>query len=140
MAVLIDEEYMRGTFQIHSKVGTGRITPYIAVASKRLERWVGAANYADTDLADELKLAEGLIVMHLMTLNLNTNIRTAGLVRTEVVEDNKVVTYLSPTETAQTASLYLEQAEEIVRSYIQESSLPGVPLVNEEIDPVEWPE
>ena len=127
MAALIDEEYLRATFNIHKDVGVGRITPYIAAASRRLLKWVGATNYADSELADELKLAEGNLAMHLLHLNLNTNIRTKGLVASETVEGNVTVRYFNPTETAQFAEMYLAQAEEIVREFSQLRDVPPSP-------------
>ncbi len=115
---LINEQYMRDTFQMHEKVVSGRITPYIAVASRRLKKWVGEEAYQNADLFEILKLAEATLVMHFMQLNLNTNIRLKGLVKTEQVEGNVTVQYFSPNETAQYAQQYLDQAEEIVRDLI----------------------
>lgn len=136
---LIDVNDMRAWFNFHSDVADARITLYIASASKRLIRWVGATNYADSELADELKLAEALIVMHLIILNLNTSIRKNGLVGTESVEGNVQIKYLTPNETAALASSYLEQADEIISAYRQASDLPPVMMVNEEIDEITWP-
>lgn len=136
---LIDVNDMRAWFNIHADVADARITLYIASASKRLIRWVGATNYADSGLEDELKLAEALIVMHLIILNLNTSIRKNGLVGTESVEGNVQIKYLTPNETAALASSYLEQADEIISAYRQASDLPPVMLVNEEIDEITWP-
>ena len=131
MAALIDADYLRDTFNIHDEVRDERITPYIAAASRRLLGWVGATNYAETEIVDELKLAEGLIAMHLLVLSMNTAIRPNGLVRRETVENNVVVEYLSQTEMAAAASAYLEQASEIVRVWNQSSDAMPVPTFSE---------
>lgn len=127
---LIDETYMRETFKFHKDVKVARITPYIAVASRRLQKWVGTAVYnsSDSDLRELLKLPEGLLAMHYMALNLNTSIRPDGLVKTEKVEGETTVQYLSPGETAQTAQQYLDQADEIIREFLQFDSLPAAPM------------
>lgn len=117
MAALIDEAYLRSTFNIHREVEDARLTPYIAAASRRLIRWVGADNYAEATLAAELELAEGLIAMHLLELNLNTAIRPNGIVRRETVENSVVVEYLSPKDVEALSGAYLEQAEEIAADW-----------------------
>lgn len=134
---LIDEEYMRNTFNIHEDVEAGRITPYIVVASIRLKRWVGANVYATevADLITVLKLAEGTLVMHFMQLNLNTHIRPKGLVKTESVEGNVTIQYLNPNETAQSAQLYLEQAQMILSGYIEDGdSMPTPEFIETDIN------
>lgn len=125
MAALIDEDYLRETFNIHKDVADSRITPYIAVASRRLQKWVGAANYADNALEDELKIAEGTLTMHFLVRNLNTNIRTKGLVGSETVEGNVTVRYLNPAETLQAEGDFLRQAEELINEFIEASDLPA---------------
>lgn len=127
--VLINEQYMRETFNIHKDVDNKRITPYIAVASLRLKKWVGTTNYENADLVEILKLAEATLAMHFMELNLNTNIRAKGLVATETVEGNVTVRYFNPTETAEYAQAYFEQAEEIVRDLIGYQPEDGIEIV-----------
>lgn len=133
MPRLIDEQYMRDTFNIHKDVLSTRITPYLASASRRLKKWVGADVYLtnDADLQSELKLAEGLIVMHLMLLNLNTHIRAKGLVATETVEGNVTTRYFNPTETSQSAREYLDQAAEIVGDFSLLTDIPPAPEFTE---------
>ncbi|MBS1793356.1 MAG: hypothetical protein JSS81_05850 [Acidobacteria bacterium] len=132
MAALIDETYMRTTFKIHKDVVSGRLLPYIAVASRKLQSWVGAANYADSGLAEILKLAEGSLAMSFLTLNLNTNVRPQGLIKVEKVEGEVTIQYLSPAETAQTSAQWFEQAEALVRDLLQLSDLPAPPQTVEE--------
>ena len=120
MAALIDEPYLRKTFQIHKDVIADRITPYIFAASRRLQKWVGSELYTtdNEDLKELLKLAEGTLVMHLLIRNLNTNIRPKGLVATETVEGNVTVRYLNTVETTDAEVGFLNQAEEIVRDFL----------------------
>lgn len=126
MAILINEDYMKQTFNIHKDVTDNRISPYIKVASRRLQNWVGATIYetTDEDLKDVLKLAEGTLAMHYMIGNLNTNIRPKGLVATESVEGNITVRYLNPGETLQSEADFLARAEEIVRDLILNPDIP----------------
>ena len=132
MAALIDETYMRQTFKIHKDVGMTRVTPYIAVADRRLKKWVGQENYANSELTEILKLAEGLLTMHYLILNLNTNIRPQGLIKTESAEGNVTLQYLSPTETAQSAQAYLDQADEIIRDLIDYAVEDGFEIVTDD--------
>jgi len=135
MAGLIDIEYMRGAFRIHTDVADERITPYLAPAARRLKKWVGADTYAtaDEDDAAVLKTAEGLVAMHYMVLNLNTSIRPEGLVRTERDEGSLnggvTITFLSPTETGLYGQMYLDQAQEILGELNLLDGTPGAPVV-----------
>lgn len=114
----IDLTYMRATFKIQKDVPDERITPYIIVASRRLQSWVGA-NYSsgNQDAQEVLKLAEATLAMHFLTLNLNTSIRPDGLVKTERDSRDVVLSYLSPQETETTAQAYLDQAQELIREF-----------------------
>lgn len=131
MSELVDADYVRETFNIHVDVLDGRITPYIKPASRRLIKWVGAAKYADEDLADELKIAEATLVIHFMIRNLNTAIRPKGLVKTERVEGNTVVEYLTPTQSTELETDYLHQAEELVREMLETAENPPPPEIVE---------
>jgi len=135
MAALVTEAYMRATFNIHPDVKPTRITPYIAVASRRLKKWVGDAFYADSTLAEILQLAEATLVMHFLIRNLNTNIRPKGLVATESAEGNVTLRYFNPSETTQTELSYLEQAEELIRDLIDYTPEDGVEIVYSEPEP-----
>lgn len=107
-------------FDIHADVADSRLTPAIGAASRRLRSMVGDTAYADTADADrlaDLKYAEGLLAMHFAMTGLNTQIRPAGLVKTEKIEGETVVQYLTPKEVSEMALAYLEQAEEVVRPY-----------------------
>lgn len=116
----IDETYMRNTFKIHPDVRAARINPYIAAASRRLQRMIDNSVYSssDPDIAEIVKLAEGTLAMHYLTLNLNTSIRPEGLVKTEQVENNVTLAYLTPTEQDQQSRQYFEQAEELIREFL----------------------
>ncbi len=134
MAALIDEGYVRATFNIHKDVETTRITPYITVAGRRLVKWVGATVHAsaNSEIQEVLKLAEATLTMHFLIRNLNTNMRPKGLVATEIVEGNVTMRYLNPTEVSQSETDYLNQAEELVRDLILDSSVPPAPEIVKE--------
>lgn len=136
---LIDEDYLRQTFNIHDEVPSERLTPYIAAASRRLKSWVGETHYADSEIVEELKLAEASLAMHLLIPNLNTAVRPNGLVRRETVENNVVVEYLSQSEVEKSSTGYLEQAERFVSEWNQITGV-AVPIVNTDVDEVTWPE
>ena len=117
MAGLINEQYLRDTFLIHQDVKSPRITPYLIAASRRLKSWVGNSVYGtqDNEAKEVLRLAEATLAMHFLIRNLNTSIRGKGLVSTEKIERDTVVTYLNPAQTEQTAHGYLADAEVLVR-------------------------
>lgn len=129
MAALVDENYVKTAFNIHKDVEDSRINPYLIVASRRLKKWVGDTNYADDDLKDVLKIAEATLVMHFMIRNLNTQIRSKGLVATESVEGNVTIRYLNPTETKQSEVGFLEQARELIDDLDIGSDIPPAPEV-----------
>lgn len=138
---LIDENYLKDTFNIHKDVKSGRMTPAIARAARRLEAWVGSTTYASTEVVTILKLAEGTLAMAFLIRNLNTGIRSNGLVLTEQVEGNVTITYQNPAQTAQTEQAYFEDAQNIVRDLIEASDLPPAPeFVETDIDFQDDPE
>jgi hypothetical protein len=126
MSALIDENYLRDTFNIHKDVKPSRITPYINPASRRLKKWVGLEVYgtSDNELKEALRLAEATLTMHFFIRNLNTNIRPKGLVGTETVEGNVTVRYLNETEITAAEANYLAQAEELIREFIVAPDIP----------------
>lgn len=128
MAAIIDETYLRQTFNIHDEVGDERLTPYIKAAHRRLHAWVGDGPFGDDYAADELKLAEATLAMSMLIPNLNTAVRPNGLVRRETVENNVVVEYLSQSEVGTAAAAYLEQASQIVSEWNQltDVALPSI--------------
>ncbi len=71
--------------------------------------------------------------MHFIVRNLNTAIRPNGLVATESVEGNVTLRYFNPTETAQTESAYLEQAEELIRDLITTANDAGIEIIADEL-------
>jgi hypothetical protein len=56
--------------------------------------------------------------MHFAVLGINTALRREGIVRTERVEGNVTLTYLSPNEVATLQQQYLDEAESIARPYL----------------------
>jgi hypothetical protein len=126
MATLITASQLTAMFDIHQDVEATRLTPAIRAGSRRLRSMVGETAYTDAlsgspsnaDRKEDLQYAEGCLAMHFSVLGLNTQIRPAGVVKTEKIEGETVVQYLSPGEIASLAQLYLDQAEEIVRIYV----------------------
>lgn len=123
-------------FDISRDFSAGRFLLHIGAASRRLKAWVGADAYADAalatptdkDRADDLRVAEAHLAMHFAILGLNTVLRPTGIVKTEKVEGDAVLTHLSPNETAQLATLYLDQAEALARPYMLEDGTPDAPF------------
>jgi len=130
---LITESELRAQFDIHTDVRTERVTFAIGAAGRRLKTLVGATAYADALLDDQatdavrradLDYAEGLLAMHYCLLGLNTQIRPSGVVKTEKIEGETVVSYLTPTEIQHLAGHYLDIAEEVIRPYALLSDVP----------------
>lgn len=140
---LIDENYLKATFNIHKDVASSRITPAIARAARSLRQWVGDTTYEtdDSEIRPILKLAEATLTMSFLIRNLNTAIRSQGLVLTEQVDGNATLTYMNPTQTKQTEQSYFEDAEAIVRDLIEASDIPPAPeFVETDIDYLNDPE
>lgn len=144
MPTLIIETELRQMFDIHEDVEAKRLARHIGAASRRIVSIVGQAAYADALLAtptnadrkEDLKQAEASMALHYAILGLNTNVRAAGLVKTEKVEGDVVLQYLSPKETAEMSQLYLEQADEILRPWALTDGVPDaqVEIVETEED------
>jgi len=133
MAALISADDVRERFDIDSEIANERITPHIGSASKRLRKWVGDTNYDgalelvttpdEDDDAGNVRLAvlqnaEAHLTMHFAILGFNSPLTGKGVVGTATASEGKVVTrYLSPTETAQLAEMYLDAAAEMVDEY-----------------------
>jgi hypothetical protein len=136
VAGLIDIDVLREMFSISSDIVDGRLGGPLGAASRRLRVWVGSDVYEDAtaltpldaDRAAELKVAEANLAMHFALLGLNTQLRSSGVVKTERVEGDTVINYLSPVEIKQLTDQYLNQAEEIVRPYAIDDSIDAVAL------------
>lgn len=136
---LITETELRAMFDIHTNVEPGRLTFAIGAAGRRLKALVGATAYADALLDDtatdqirraDLDYAEALLAMHYCLLGLNTQIRPSGVVKTEKIEGETVVQYLTPKELIDLSKQYLDIAEEVLRPY---ALLDAVPQAEVEI-------
>lgn len=133
---LIDADDLRGMFAIKSDIEDPQLERAIVAGSRRLRSWVGDDAYDDAlsetptnELRrDELEYAEGHLAMYFAILGLNTPIRQEGIVRTEKVEGDAVVTYLSPDETTKVRQAYLEQAETLAREYLLSDGTPSSPF------------
>jgi len=122
---LIDVDYVRELFAVEPHIADVRFAKALAAAGRRLRAWVGDEVYEDalapvpTDATrkETLQFAEAHLVMHYAVLGINTALREAGIVRSEKVEGNAVLTYHSPKEVAELQALYLNQAEQIAGVY-----------------------
>lgn len=134
---LITATTLRDYYAIDSTIKDGRLTPAIVAASSRLKSWVGGDAYTDASAeapedatrAEVLKAAEAALVMHFAILGLNTKITSGGVVQTVKekgsVANDVITTYLRPDQTQQLAEMYLNQAEEIARSYALSDGTPA---------------
>lgn len=126
MSELIDTTFLRGQFDIHTDILDSRLQRNIGAASRRLRKWVGDEFYqsvvnksAEDDLRKDFQLAEANLAMHFAILGLNTPITSKGILQTTRSKDFSVISYLSPDKIAELQQMYLDQAEEIVRDYLQ---------------------
>ena len=127
---LIDEPKLRDIYNISADVKSGLLARAIGAASRRPTQWVGAAAYASTnpETKSDLEFAEAQLAMHFALLGMNTVITPGGVVRTQKVEGDTVITYLTPNETKQLAAEYLAQAEEAARPYALADGTPDAGL------------
>lgn len=141
MAELITESILREMFDIHKDVKSGRLARHIGAASRRMRAMVGEEAYTDALLEspenaerkEDFIQAEASLAMHFAIFGLNTVVRVSGLVKTEKIEGDVVLQYLSPKEITELSQLYLEQAEEILRPYALSDGTPSAPFEFAEI-------
>lgn len=130
MAGLVTVQDLREIFEIGEDIKDPRLKRHIAAAGRRLRSWVSDAVYEaaqgnapeDADQQQDLQLAEAHLAMHFAILGLNTALRPTGVVRTERVEGDTVISYHSPGEVEKLQQLYLATAEVIARPYLTESA------------------
>ncbi len=131
----ITVEGLREIFEIHPDIKPERIRRHLAAAGRMLRSWVGDEAYEDA-LGEEaedplrqeaLELAEAHLAMHFAILGLNTALRPGGVVKTEKVEGNTVITYHAPDEIARLSREYFSMAEELARPYILSDGTPAGP-------------
>ena len=146
MPTLVTVDEMRERFDIDSEIDDKRLTPHVGSASRRLRKWVGETVYADALLAsptdadrkEDLTNAEAHLAMHYALVGLNSALSGKGVVATSMsAEGREMRKYYTPKETGELAQMYLETANEIARDYLVSSDNP-VPLVNLEVDDIEW--
>ena len=138
MAELITEPILREMFDIHKDVKSGRLTRHIGAASRRMRTMIGDEAYADALLdsptnaerKEDFIQAEASLAMHFAVFGLNTVVRPSGLVKTEKVEGDLVLQYMTPKDMADLSQLYLEMAEEILRPYALADGTPHALDVN----------
>jgi len=136
-----DANSLRNRYDISKDINLNRLTPHIGAASRRLKQWVGTDAYADA-LSDtptdelrqvDLQNAEAALAMHYALPGLNTVITPKGIVKTTkeggAMGGNIVFSYLTPNEVRQLSELYLNEAEEIARPYLQTDGVPPADLI-----------
>jgi hypothetical protein len=144
MATLINVDEFRERFDIDMGIANPRIEPHIGSASRRLRGWVGASVYdallaatdpdeqvqpgrdLDSAIVNDLKNAEAHLTMHYAILGMHFVIRSKGITATETAsEGHEVRRYLSPKETQELSTMYLELAREIAEPYATSDGTPG---------------
>jgi hypothetical protein len=125
MPSLITVDDFRERFDISSDIGDPRISAHIGAASRRLQKWVGSANYASSDdvTKEDLKNAEAHLAYHFAIFGLNAPLTTKGVVATALAAEGKEIRrYLGPDDTAKLSSQMLEVAREIAGPYLTDTS------------------
>jgi hypothetical protein len=121
MQTLITVADLRTIFSISDDITDDRLARHLRAGSRRLRSWIGDDFYesaaSDADVKTELELAEAHLAMHFALLGLNTQLRSSGLVKTERVEGDTVISYLSPAEVDQLAQQFMNAADEISRPW-----------------------
>lgn len=138
MQTLIDTDYLRTNFDIGADISDPRLVSRIGAASRRLRHWVGDDVYQSvlngSEAADrriDFKLAEANLTMHFAIVSINAPVTTKGVVKAMKGEDNAVISYLTPNETAQLKELFLQEADEIIRPYRDAGEDAGLGIVSD---------
>ncbi|MEQ1643675.1 MAG: hypothetical protein ABL959_09555 [Pyrinomonadaceae bacterium] len=138
---LIDVTQLRERFDIDSDIKNERLDPHIGSASRRLRGWVGTTQYnaassvtgnetTDAELVSDLKNAEAHLAMHFAIYGLNSPLSGKGVVATAMADEGREMRkYLSPKETAELATYYLELAREMAYPYLSESDDADIEIV-----------
>ncbi len=110
----------------------------LGVALRRIKSWVGVTVYDAAVAADEedeckndLQAAAGYLAMHFLIVNFNTVVRVGGIVKTEKVEGDTVLSYLTPDDTIKRSQEFFELADEMVRPWRADASTPLVEIITE---------
>lgn len=123
---LITVDELREQFAIDKEITDPRLTRALAAAGRQMRSWVGDAAYddalsvtpADETRQADLELAEAYLAMGLSVLGINTALRPGGIVKTERVEGNVIVTYHSPAEVEKLQQLYFQTARDVAQAYL----------------------
>lgn len=128
---LITASDLRERFDIDSDIEDARLTPHIASASGRLQKWVPADTYGSTDplILPILQNAEAHLAMHFAVVGFNSPISAKGVFITETSTEGKAVRrYLAPKETAELAQQFLDTAQNMVADYMPTDWTPSAPF------------
>lgn len=133
---LITVDDLREIFDISNDIGDGRISRHLTAAGRQMRVWVGNAAYDDalktgpteedpeaeapTDATrkEDLELAEAHLAMSFAVLGINTALRARGIVKTEKVESQTVVSYHTPAEITQLQQAYFDTARSLANPYL----------------------
>ncbi|MBX7170151.1 MAG: hypothetical protein K1X72_04285 [Pyrinomonadaceae bacterium] len=128
MSMLASATIMRELFDIapETEIPNTRLNRYVGAASRRIKKWVGNDAYTDAlsnaptdaDRKEDLIVAEANLAMHFAILGLNAPITSKGVVKTAGKLDASLRTYLTPAETEQLRTQFLENAESLVKDYL----------------------
>lgn len=131
MDQLISAADFRERFDISDDIDSRRITPAIGAASRRLRKWVGDTVYASAltenfeELQADLKNAEAHLTYHFAILGMNYPLSSKGIVATNMASEGREMRkYLTPVETDQVATQFLEKAREIAEPYLLHDGTP----------------
>ena len=137
--LLTIEEFQDMFGEIDTPTAGVQIKRPLGVASRRVKSWVGESVFDAAVAAedeDEIKLdlqvGVAYLAMHFLIANFNTVARPGGIVLSEKVEGDAVLTYLNPNQTRQRSQEFFELAEEICRPYLIENQKAGVEFVDYE--------
>jgi hypothetical protein len=130
MPQLLTVEQFREMFgEIDTPTPEQQISRPLGVAHRRIKLWVGVAVFdtavsagVDDETKLDLQAAVGYLAMHFLIANFNTVVRPGGIVKSEKVEGEAVISYLIPAETQARAQEFFDLAEEICKPYISYSS------------------
>lgn len=122
--LLTIEEFKEMFGEIDTPSADTQIKRPLGVAIRRIKSWVGqtvfetaVAAEADDEMKLDLQAAAGYLAMHFLIANFNTVVRLGGIVKTEKVEGNAVISYLVPSETSARSQEFFDLADEMCRPW-----------------------
>jgi len=123
---LISVAALREIFDISGDIKDGRLSRHVVAAGRQMRTLVGSEAYDDALLPaptdptrkEDLELAEAHLAMSVAILGINTALRARGIVKTERVENQTVVTYHTPAEIVALQQAYYDTAISLATPYL----------------------